>query len=305
MTPTQDTNPTAGPHSILVTGASSGIGALTVRRLARAGHTVYAGIRAVATRNAAAVADLEHFSQLHHVDARALELDVTSDTSVQTAIAQILSDPAGLDVIVHNAGHLMTGPLEAFSPDDLAEMYAVDVLGAQRVNRQVLPHLRSQASGLLIWIGSSSTRGGYPPFLGPYVAAKAAGDALAVSYASELIRFGIETSIIIPGRFEQGTNHFRNAESPADEARTRAYAPLQRDVREHLAGLVPPDADIGEVAEAIADVVDLPFGARPFRVHVDPVRGGSEIVSTVADRIRAEYFHRIGLSDLLTAGASR
>jgi NAD(P)-dependent dehydrogenase (short-subunit alcohol dehydrogenase family) len=75
----------------------------------------------------------------------------------------------------------------------------VDVLGAQRVNRAALPHLRRQGAGLLVWVGSSSSRGGCPPFLGPYFAAKAAMDALAVSYAGELIRFGIETSIVVPG----------------------------------------------------------------------------------------------------------
>jgi NAD(P)-dependent dehydrogenase (short-subunit alcohol dehydrogenase family) len=291
-------------HSILVTGASSGIGALSVRRLARDGHVVYAGMRSIATRNDTAVAELDEFARSHNVDVRAVELDVASEESVGAGIEQILADPAGLDVIVHNAGHLMTGPLEAFTPDELAEMYDVDVLGAQRVNRAALPHLRSRAEGLLVWIGSSSTRGGYPPFLGPYVAAKAAGDALAVSYASELIRFGIETTIIIPGRFEKGTNHFANADGPADADRAGVYGDLQRDVREHLAGLVPPSADVGEVAEAIAEVVRTPFGTRPFRVHIDPVHGGSEVVSVVADRIRAEYFNRIGLPDLLTPGAS-
>ena len=73
------------------------------------------------------------------------------------------------------------------------------MLSTQRVNRAALPHLRKQKKGLVVWVGSTSTRGGTPPYLAPYFAAKAAMDALAVSYAAELNRWGIETSIIVPG----------------------------------------------------------------------------------------------------------
>jgi NAD(P)-dependent dehydrogenase (short-subunit alcohol dehydrogenase family) len=74
-------------------------------------------------------------------------------------------DADRLDVIVHNAGHMVFGPAEAFTPDQLMQQYDVNVLGAQRVNRAALPHLRARGKGLLVWVGSSSTRGGTPPFL--------------------------------------------------------------------------------------------------------------------------------------------
>ncbi|TIU36102.1 MAG: SDR family NAD(P)-dependent oxidoreductase, partial [Mesorhizobium sp.] len=86
-------------------------------------------------------------------------------------------------------------------PEQLAQLYDVNVLGTQRVNRAVLPAMRSLGRGLMIWVGSSSTRRGTPPFLAPYFAAKAGMDALAQSYALELARFGIETSIVVPGAF--------------------------------------------------------------------------------------------------------
>jgi NAD(P)-dependent dehydrogenase (short-subunit alcohol dehydrogenase family) len=107
-------------------------------------------------------------------------------------------------VIVHNAGHMMFGPAEAFTPEQYIEQYDVNVLGAQRVNRAALPLLRKQGKGLLVWVGSSSTRGGTPPFLAPYFAAKAAMDALAVSYSTELALWGIETTIMVPGAFTKG-----------------------------------------------------------------------------------------------------
>jgi NAD(P)-dependent dehydrogenase (short-subunit alcohol dehydrogenase family) len=293
---------------ILVTGASSGFGALTVRALAAHGHTVYAGMRAIATRNASAASDLAAHAEEHDVDLRAVELDVTGQDSADAAVERIVAEQGRLDVVVHNAGHMVLGPAEAFTPEQLADVYDTNVLGTQRVNRAALPQLRRQGQGHLVWIGSSSTRGGCPPFLAPYFAAKAAMDALAVSYAAEVIRFGIDTSIVVPGAFTSGTNHFAHAGTPADGERAAAYdaryKTLMDDVNERLAGLIPPDADVSEVAEAVVRVVELPSGRRPFRVHVDPSRDGSEVVSAVADRIRVEFFRRVGLEDLLTPASS-
>ncbi|MFE9127259.1 SDR family oxidoreductase [Streptomyces sp. NPDC007148] len=300
--------PPSTPKAIVVTGASSGFGALTVRALARAGHTVYAGMRDPRGRNAPAAADIEQKAPLHGVDLRVLEMDVTSQNSVDAAIDRVLDEQGRLDVVVHNAGHMVLGPAEAFTPQQYADVYDVNVVGTQRVNRAALPHLRAQNSGLVVWVGSSSSRGGCPPFLAPYFAAKAAMDAIAVSYAAELIRFGIDTSIVVPGAFTSGTNHFAHAGSPDDSARATAYeaayGDLMREVNPRLAALTPPDADAGEVAAAITHLVDLPAGGRPFRVHVDPSKDGSEVVSAVADRIRADFYHRIGLQELLTPASS-
>ncbi|MEU2688604.1 SDR family NAD(P)-dependent oxidoreductase [Streptomyces hygroscopicus] len=300
--------PTHTPQTVLLTGASSGFGALTVRALARAGHTVYAGIRQTATRNAPAVAALRRYAAEHDIDLHDVELDVTSQESADAAVARVLADHGRLDVVVHNAGHMATGPAEAFTPDQLARLYDINVLGAQRVNRAALPHLRDRGQGLLVWIGSSSTRGGCPPFVGPYFAAKAAMDALAVAYAAEVQRFGIDTAIVVPGAFTSGTNHFSNAGAPADTERAAAYderyGALLADLDNRLAALVPPDADAAQVADAVVRLVAAPAGTRPLRTHIDPSRDGSEVVSVVADRVRAEFFRRIGLEELLTTGSS-
>lgn len=81
--------------------------------------------------------------------------------------------------------------------------------------------------------------------------------------------------------------------------------PVQRaKAADPEAELIPAEADISEVAEEIVRLIELPPGRRPFRVHVDPSRDGSEVVSAVADRVRAEFLRRVGLEDLLTAAAS-
>jgi len=199
---------------------------------------------------------------------------------------------------------MMFGPAEAFLPEQFAVQYDVNVLGTQRVNRAVLPHMRAAKQGLLLWISSSSSAGGTPPYLAPYFAAKAAMDSLAVLYARELSRWGIETTIVVPGAFTKGTNHFAHAGAPSDTARAveyneGPYKGVPETALRGLASLEPADADAGSVATAILNVVDAPFGKRPFRVHVDPSQDGAEIVNGVADRVRAEMFRRIGLEDLL------
>ncbi|XOQ67119.1 MAG: SDR family NAD(P)-dependent oxidoreductase [Pseudomonas helleri] len=196
---------------IVITGASSGFGALTARALAQAGHIVYASMRETEGRNAPQVAEAKRYAQEHQVDLRTVEMDVASSQSVEAGIAHIIHACGRLDVVIHNAGHMSFGPAEAFTAEQLAQLYDINVLSTQRVNRSALPHLRKQGHGLVVWVSSSSARGGTPPYLSPYFAAKAAMDSLAVSYASELTRWGIETSIVVPGAFTQGTNHFVHA----------------------------------------------------------------------------------------------
>ena len=296
-------------QTILVTGASSGFGLQTAKALAQAGHTVYASMREIATRNAPQVAALADWSKTEGLDLRSVELDVQADSSVASGISHILKEAGRLDVIVHNAGHMVFGPAEAFTPDQFIQQYDVNVLGAQRVNRAALPYLRQQGRGLLVWVGSSSTRGGRPPFLAPYFAAKAAMDALAVSYSTELARWGIETSIMVPGAFTKGTNHFAHAGKPSDEKRaseyeTGPYAGITEQALKGLASLEPADADPSAVASEIVRVVNMPFGKRPFRVHVDPSQDGAEVVNAVADRMRREMYRNIGLVDLLSPRAN-
>jgi hypothetical protein len=129
-------------------------------------------------------------------------------------------------------------------------------------------------------------------------------DALAVVYARDLTRWGIETSIIVPGAFTGGTNHFAHAGTSADKARAAEYeagpyAGFADQVLKGFTSIVPPDADVSAVADAIVKVVDAPFGKRPFRVHIDPTQDGAEVVNMVSDRVRTELLRRIGLGDLL------
>jgi len=296
-------------ETILISGASSGFGAMAARNLALAGHTVYATMREISGRNAPRIEEARAFARDQDVDIRTAEMDVTDDISVRECISRIEAETGGISVIVHNVGHMCLGPAEAFTPEDYAAYYDVNVLSTQRVNRAALPALRKRGKGLLVWISSSSTAGGTPPFLAPYFAAKAAMDSLAKNYATELSAWGIETSIVVPGAFTSGTNHFLHAGEPSDPEVADAYmsGPLQGvddKVLEGLRRMEPADADPEDVARAITRIVGTEYGKRPFRVHVDPSRDGGEEVNAIGDRVRAELLRRIGIDDLLKPKAS-
>jgi len=102
---------------IVITGASSGFGALAARALAQAGHTVYASMRGTTGRNAPQVAEAQKYAAEHGVDLRTIELDVASQASADAAIQKIVTAHGRLDVVIHNAGHMVFGPAEALLRD--------------------------------------------------------------------------------------------------------------------------------------------------------------------------------------------
>ena len=287
---------------ILVTGAATGIGRLSARSLAQAGHTVYASMRDIEGRNAPKVRELRDWSFANGLDLRAVELDVLSQPSADAAVAHILAEQGRLDVLVHNAGHLVIGPTEAYTPEEITKVLDTNFLGAHRVNRAALPAMRRAEAGLLLWVSSSTVRGGFPPLLGPYAAAKAAMDSMAVTMSYELARFGIETSIVVPGAFTKGTDHFPSAGKPADAALAAAYARydgVMDQVGQRLSALSPPDADPQAVADDITRIVGLPAGTRPFRSVTDFIDDGAAEVTVVAERVREEFARRMGIADML------
>jgi NAD(P)-dependent dehydrogenase (short-subunit alcohol dehydrogenase family) len=288
---------------IVISGASSGFGRLSALALARAGHTVYASMRDATGRNQRVVDEYAEIAAQESLDLGAIDMDVGDQASVDAAIGRIVSEQGRLDVVIHNTDHLSYGPAEAFTVEQLAQLYDVNTLSTQRVNRAALPHLRAQRRGLLLWTSSTSVKNAWLPWLAGYVAAKAGMEQLAVSYAGELARFGIETSIVMPGVFTTGANPFAHAMTPADRERAALYAsgPTADLADKVLSGTRPlgsagPDPEA--IARAIVEIVGSPHGRRPYRVTVDPAQDGAEIVAAMSDRLRADLLRRIGLGDL-------
>jgi NAD(P)-dependent dehydrogenase (short-subunit alcohol dehydrogenase family) len=288
--------------TVLITGAATGMGALASRSLAARGHTVYASMRDPDGANAKRAAALRD-----GVDGeiRPLELDVLDDASVDAAVGRVIERSGRLDVLVNNAGHMYYGITEAFTPDELMSSYATNCAGAHRVTRAVLPHLRRQRGGLLLWVGSGSTRA-IPPYLGPYSIAKAAFDALAESFAWDVESLGVDTTIIHPGIFTEGTSHFADAARPGDAARASEYDGTP--ARRHLDSMLQdterlftdgrsPDPQI--VADEIVRIVELPAGQRPRRTVADGSDYGAEIINGAAEELRIRLARRMHITSLL------
>lgn len=289
---------------ILITGAATGIGYLTAKKLAAEGHTVWASMRDPKGRNQDTAAEFAELARATGVELHTVGLDVTSQESANTAVATVVEISGKLDVVVQNAGHLYVGYVEAFTDDDIARLLDVNAIGTHRVNRAALPYLRGQRSGTLLYVGSTiivTT----PPFLGPYVASKAAFDALAVVTSYEAAQFGIETSIVMPGAITQGTAHFPNASHASDAAITAAYASLDSLVarnEEATASLVRPGVEASPqgVADEISRVLALPRGEKPFRTVVDFTEAGVEHVMAFSDLTREAFVNRMGFGEALT-----
>lgn len=284
---------------ILVTGASSGFGKLTAETLARSGHRVFAGMRDPNGKNAAARDDLLSKGGSLEV----LELDVTSDASVDAAIALMDGRAGGIDVVVNNAGIAGIGMIESFTVEQARAMYEVNVLGVHRLNRAVLPIMRRGNRGLLIHVTSTIGRV-VMPFLAIYVSTKFALEALAEGYRYELAPSGIESVIVEPGTYP--TKIATNMMSPADPARAEAYPALAPG----LQGLIGMLESIGnnpnapnpqDVADAILRLVEMPTGKRPIRTIVDAQMGPLvENLNRMTDQIQAQAMGGMGMSGLLT-----
>ena len=287
-------------QTILVTGSSSGFGRLTVESLARNGHTVFAAMRGVGDRNAKAARELQHLADARSMSIIIVEMDVTDDDSVAAAADVIFTTTARLDAAVNNAGVFCRGFLEAYTVDDMQHIFNVNVHGALRVNRVVLPAMRKQGSGLLLHVSSVAARTLFP-FSVPYAATKSALEALAEGYRYELASLGIDSVIVEPGAFP--TSVFENAILPSDEKRAEEYAamlPIKKRVLDGLMASVS-GADASnpqDVADAIVHLIEMPAGRRPLRTVVDRFGEGAERINTTAEAVQRQLFEMTELEEL-------
>ena len=223
---------------VLITGASSGVGQETARLLAQAGHVVFG-----TSRNPG--------RQEQPSDVKMVPLDIRSDESTRACVDTVIKQAGRLDVLINNAGYLVSGAIEETTIEQAKELFETNFFGVLRMCQAVLPIMRKQRQGQIINV--SSLVGLNPtPFWGLYNASKFALEGLTESLRYELKPLNISVAMLEPSfiktNLAHSAQHSANLLSDYEPNRQRAWA----RIREHeVAGMEPR-----VVAETIVKIVE-------------------------------------------------
>ena len=230
--------------TVLITGASKGIGHITALTLGRAGHTVYATMRNPARARELA-AEFDQLKLPIHVSV----MDVDSDDSVSDAVAAIHLAAGDIDVLVNNAGVERNGSIEELSMADIRATMETNYFGAIRCIKAVVPHMRKRRNGCIINVTSVAGRVATSP-LGVYAASKHALEALSEALAQEMKSFNVRVAIVEPGIID--TPMAREIEEPAPDS---PYPHRRRYGHFFTARLrnAPPPTVVAEIIQSIIE----------------------------------------------------
>lgn len=273
--------------TVLVTGASTGIGAAVATRLDRLGFDVLAGVRTDT--------DADRVER-DGSRVRAVRLDVTSSDQIAATAATIDEvSPRGLAGLVNNAGVARGGPLEHLDLDQLREQLEVNLIGQLAVTQAVIPQLR-RATGRIAMIGSLSSQVAAPN-MGPYSASKAALGSLTEALRAELHQWGIRVALIEPGAvrseiWAKGAESAARIRAELSEDARRDYAALL----DHTESVIAKSEQHAAPASKVADAVEHALTARrprPRYVVGTDARVASPLLRVLPARLRAAVVRRI------------
>ena len=256
---------------VLITGTSHGFGKLTAIKLASMGHKVYAGMRNTGSSNKETADELGSMENIE-----VIELDVTVENSIENSIKHIQANENRIDVLINNAGSVGMGLSELYGNREIEKMFSVNVFGVFNLTNKIIPIMREQKSGLIISMSSVLGRL-FLPTWSTYCASKAALEAMAESWRYELAAVGIDSVVIEPGAFPS-TNIFNrkdefspqhNSSSIIDEYGVIGQLPKMflESQNAMIDNNKAPNPQ--QIADAIANLMNLPSGKRPFRTVID------------------------------------
>jgi NAD(P)-dependent dehydrogenase (short-subunit alcohol dehydrogenase family) len=282
---------------VLVTGTSTGFGKLITQTLAKEGHIVIAAMRGVNGKNQAVAQEL---AALPNVDV--VELDVTDDNSVKNAFASALAKYGQIDVLVNNAGVAGFGLAEAYTIDQVRNLFEVNFYGVLRTYDAVLPSMRENKSGLIINI-STGASGFTLPYMVPYMASKFAMESLVEGFDLELKAYGIENVSVQSGVYPTEMTNGSKAGFNADkEDIVAAYGDDALNAFNAMGGaMFGKMADFKMNPQTIADgvlhLINLEKGERPLRYPLDAIAQGTdhEFVKSRAE-IKDKWMKSYGFS---------
>lgn len=250
----------------LITGTNSGVGLALAVKMA-SDHRVFAAMRGLSTAKRSALDEAASQAGVTS-NLEVVELDVTSDESVQSAVASMLERTEGrCDVLVNNAGFSVFGSVEMVSMEAIKEQFETNVYGVMRCQQAILPTMRKQRAGKIINISSIGGIWGQP-FNDVYCASKFALEGMSESQAALFRTFGVHVTCVEPGAIK--TNFVANVKRPDMATVPSEYhAPLQSTVAAYAKSGSSASQSADEVAQVIVDKV-LAVDEPPLKVQTNP-----------------------------------
>jgi NAD(P)-dependent dehydrogenase (short-subunit alcohol dehydrogenase family) len=278
---------------VLITGASSDFGRLIAETLARKQFKVFATMRNMKGRNASAAQGLGELAKREALNLQVLELDVTEDASVERAVGEVLAKSGRIDVLVNNAGYGIMDLSETVTLPQAQWQFEVNFFGVARMNRAVLPAMKRQESGLLLYVSSGAGRLAFPG-MGFYCASKFAMEALAETYHYELAGQGIDSVILEPGAY--ATPIADKLEAGEDSARRTGYGEMAGVPEKILQRIRSSRSNPQEIADNVLKIIETPAGQRQLRHRAGPGGQGIERINALTNEIQAQLLETLGIA---------
>jgi NAD(P)-dependent dehydrogenase (short-subunit alcohol dehydrogenase family) len=267
-------NDRMNPSTVLITGASSGIGRATAAMLAANGFEVF-GTTRQPEKLAADAPPIQWIA-----------MDVCDEASVSDGIAQVAQRTKQLDALVCNAGFGIFGSVEEVTIEAAQRQFDTNFFGVLRTLRAVIPSMREARQGRIVLVSSLAARAPIP-FQSHYSATKGAIDALAMSLYNELAEFGVHVSLVEPGDINTSFNDATDFGNPQTSAYGDAIRRCEQTVRETLPKAPGPDLVAKTIMRVLGasrprfryavgpDSLGAPFGQRvlPDRLFLRLIRG--------------------------------
>jgi NAD(P)-dependent dehydrogenase (short-subunit alcohol dehydrogenase family) len=279
---------------VLVTGASTGFGRLFTETLAGKGYTVFATMRDPSGKNAKNAGEIETLAKKESLAIHVLDLDVTKDDSVDKALKAVIDKAGRIDVVINNAGFVVTGLMETITIEEAQRQFDTNFFGSVRVNRAALPHMRKQKNGLLLHISSGAGRIVFPSF-GFYCASKFALEAFSEAYNYELAGQGIQSISIQPGAYQ--TAVFGNILQGSDISRTETYGAANQILPKISEGLAKGAGNAQEVADAVLRVIETPGAQRKAHYRVSPQDIGVDAINDLCEQTQQRVLQAFNIVD--------
>ena len=278
---------------VLITGTSSGFGRLIAVTLARKKYRVFATMRDIKGRNTKVAREIAELARHESLSLQTLELDVTSDSSVERAVSKVVLECGRLDVLVNNAGYGVMDLAETVTTAQAQRQFDTNFFGVLRMNRAVLPAMRRQKSGLLLHVGSGAGRLVIPG-MGLYCASKFAMEALAEVYRYELASQGIDSVVIEPGAY--ATPIMAKLERGEDSKRKTGYGEMAEVPQKLKTKIGSSRGNPQEIADAVLQIIETPAGQRQLRYRVGPGGPGVQRINALTDEVQAQMLEAFGIT---------